>query len=79
MNIVSAERDRAKARAAVESRGLVSLMNDTKWRELVSAVRKLPFAPAFQSKSVLEAEPFPSSFESDVWYSGDWSEGLCPH
>lgn len=63
-------------RATVEARGLVSVMSDTTWRELVAAVKKLPFAPAFQIKEVLAATPVPSSFDEDVWYAGDWDEGL---
>lgn len=73
------DRDKAKVRAAVEARGLVSVMNDTKWRELVSDVKALPFAPAFQVKDVRDAAPTPLSFEEDVWYAGDWDEGLHPH
>jgi hypothetical protein len=79
MNIASTDRDKAKVRTAIEARGLVSVMNDTKWRELVSAVKKLPFAPAFQSKDVLGATPVPPSFEEDVWHEGDWAEGLYPY
>ncbi len=79
MNITSIDRDKVKVRAAIEARGLVSVMNDTKWRELVLAVKKLPFAPAFQIKYVLGVAPVPPSFEQDVWYGGDWGEGLYPH
>lgn len=79
MRIASPDRDKAKVRAAVEARGLVSLMSDTKWRELVSGVKKLPFAPAFQIKDVLGATPVPPSFEADVWHSGDWGECLYPY
>jgi hypothetical protein len=79
MNIASRDRDKAKVRAAIEARGLVSVMSDTKWRELVSAVKKLPFAPAFQIKDVLGAAPVPPSFGEDVWHGGDWGEGLYPH
>ena len=79
MRIASPDRDKAKVWAAVEARGLVSLMSDTKWQELVAAVKKLPFAPAFQIKDVLGAAPMPPSFEEDVWYAGDWVEGLYPY
>lgn len=79
MQDTSSDRDKAKVRAAVEARGLVSIMSDTKWRELVSGVKKLPFAPPFQIKDVLGAAPVPPSFEEDVWHGGDWDEGLYPY
>jgi len=79
MNIASKERDKAKVRDAVQARGLVSVMSDTKWRELVAAVKNLAFAPAFQIKDVLGPAPFPPSFEEDVWHGGDWDEGLYPY
>jgi hypothetical protein len=77
--IASMDRDKAKVRAAIEARGLVSVMNETKWRELASAVEKLPFAPPFQIKDVLGTTPVPPSFEEDVSYCGDWGEGLQPY
>jgi hypothetical protein len=79
MRMRSVDSQRAKVRSAVQSRGLVSVMSDTKWRELVSAVSELPFAPAFQLKEVLGDAPVPASFEEDVWYVGDWDEGLLPY
>lgn len=79
MSIESPDQDKARVRAAVEARGLVSLMSDTKWRELVAGVKRLPFAPAFQVKDVLGGAPVPPSFEEDVWYAGDWEEGLSPY
>lgn len=64
----------------VMRRGLVSMMNDTKWLELREAVqRELPFCPPFQLKCVLDAAPYPGGFEVDVAYLGDWSnESLWP-
>lgn len=79
MNLASSERAKAKVRAAVAARGLVSVMSDTKWRELVSAVKNLPFAPAYQIKDVMADAPIPPSFEEDVWHTGDWVEGLLPY
>ncbi|MNI71754.1 hypothetical protein D3C73_1276440 [compost metagenome] len=38
----------------------------------------MPFPPPFQAKYVLVESPFPSKFEDDVWYLGDWIEGLMP-
>lgn len=75
----SIERDKKKIRAEVAARGLIAVMNDTKWRELVAAVKQLPFAPAFQIKEILGTTPVPPSFDEDVWHGGDWGEGLCPY
>ncbi|HXJ57354.1 MAG TPA: DUF6678 family protein [Verrucomicrobiae bacterium] len=59
----------------VAMRGLVSIMNDTKWRELQKAVRaELPFAPPYQLKVVLNPHPEPEQFDADVHYLGDWSD-----
>jgi uncharacterized protein DUF6678 len=56
-------------------RGLVSVMNDTKWRELQKAVRtELPFAPPYQLKVVLNPQPHPEHFEAEVDYLGDWGD-----
>jgi len=53
--------------AEVAKCGLVSVMNDTKWRELQSGVRaELPFAPPYQLKVVLNPHPYPEQFETDV-------------
>jgi hypothetical protein len=59
----------------VARRGLVSIMNDTKWRELQNAVRaELLFAPPYQLKGVFSPHPNPGQFEADVDYLGDWSD-----
>jgi hypothetical protein len=34
--------------------------------------------PPYQRKDVLHSEPEPSTFDSDVWYLGDWVEGIYP-
>ena len=61
----------------LSKRGLTSVMNETKWRELRSAVMdELPFAPAFQRKNILEPHPYPETFETNVYYCGDWSVGI---
>ena len=60
-------------------RGYVSVMNDTKWHELCHAITsELPFAPAYQRKDITATEPDPQSFEKDVHYFGDWTEGIRP-
>ena len=64
-----------KVTAELSKRNLVSLMNDTKWRELREAVRReLPFTPAYQLKLVLNPVPHPEQFEGEVTYLGDWSD-----
>lgn len=61
--------------AEVSKRGLVSVMNNTKWVELQGAVRReLPFGPPYQLKVVLNSRPEPEHFEADVDYLGDWSD-----
>lgn len=71
---------REKIRAELERRGLVSVMNDTKWTELVEAVRReLPFGPPYQLKTVMNPTPQPERFDHDVDHLGDWSdESLRP-
>jgi hypothetical protein len=61
----------------VSRKGLYSCMNNTKWKELQSAVGKLSFPPPYIIKDVCEEEPNISDFDKDVDYWGDWSdEGL---
>jgi hypothetical protein len=64
-----------QVRRELIKRGLVSVMNDTKWAELREAVRsEMPFGPPYQLKDVLNPVPEPEDFESDVDYWGDWSD-----
>ena len=72
------EKHKAEVRAELTRRGLGSFMNDTKWQELVAEIKKLPFPPPYQRKDVLFAKPEPSRFDADVWYHGDWTEGILP-
>jgi hypothetical protein len=59
----------------IAERGLVSIMNDTKWAELQRAIRhELPFGPPYQMKVVLNPHPEPDHFEADVENWGDWSD-----
>lgn len=72
-------RDRKRVLRVINEKQLYSVLNNTKWRELQSAVlTSLPFPPPFQIKDVLGNEPYPKEFENDVWYLGDWREGLYP-
>ncbi|KGR74962.1 hypothetical protein CD33_14625 [Ureibacillus sinduriensis BLB-1 = JCM 15800] len=63
----------------ITERNLVSIMNDTKWRELQDAViNNLLFPPPYQIKYLLENQLHPEEFEADVSYWGDWKEGIVP-
>jgi hypothetical protein len=65
---------RARLREILETRGLASHMNDTKWRELCAEIDKLPFPPAFQCKNLFEDEPYPASIPLATTYWGDWGK-----
>lgn len=68
-----------KVHRCVIERQLSSVMNDTKWSNLQSAVlSNLPFPPPFQAKYILGDSPYPEEFDKDVWYFGDWIEGIEP-
>ncbi len=68
---------RTRVRAAVQARGLASFMNATRWHALQQAVYdELPFPPPFAVKYVLDDAQSPVVFDQDVWYHGDWHEGL---
>lgn len=72
------DKHKDQVRAAAAKRGLVSCMNDTKWRELLAEIGKLPFPPPYQRKDVLHDDPEPARFDADVSYHGDWEEGIFP-
>lgn len=59
---------------SVTQRGLGSVMNDTKWLELQSAVGRLPFPPPYVEKRVLDASTFEEVIIADnPQFVGDWS------
>lgn len=58
--------------AIVEKRGLCSMMNNTKWKELKQGISELPFLPPFVIKDVGEEETEYHQFNEDVYYTGDW-------
>lgn len=63
----------------IAERNLISLMNDTKWRKLQDAViNTLRFPTPYQGKYLLDDLVYPEEFEKDVWYWGDWIEGIVP-
>lgn len=71
--------NKARVMKAVTERNLVSIMNDTKWRELQDAViNTLLFPPPYQGKYLLDDRLYPEEFETDVSYWGDWIEGIAP-
>lgn len=68
---------RAAIQQVLESRGLTSTMNATKWNALGERVKQtLPFPPPFQTKHLLQAQPYPETFDHDVGYHGDWEAGI---
>lgn len=74
-----ANQNKMKVMEAIADRNLVSIMNNTKWRELQDAViNTLLFPPPYQCKYLLEGILYPEEFETDVWYWGDWEEGIEP-
>lgn len=44
---------RAELRGILESRGLASYMNDTKWRELCAGIDELPFPPSVSTQELV--------------------------
>jgi len=60
--------------AIVSQKGMYSCMNDTKWKELQTAMDGLPFPPPYVLKTVCEEETAQHKFDNDVWYIGDWSD-----
>ncbi|MDR7003005.1 DUF6678 family protein [Neobacillus niacini] len=68
-----------KVQQAINERQLSSIMNNTKWRGLQSAVKEeFPITPSFQVKFLLDDFSIPEDFGEENWYSGDWEEGLEP-
>ncbi len=68
-------KSKEQVRSEISKRGLVSVMNDTKWAELQEAVRReLAFRPPYQLKVVLNPVPHPEHFEGDVDYLCEWSD-----
>ena len=51
-SIYDSERYKCKIKAIIQNKGLCSIMNNTKWRELKKGIAELPFLPPFVIKSV---------------------------
>lgn len=62
----------------IEQRKMSSIMNNTKWRELQKAVRKLRFPPPYQLKFITDNND-PKPFDKDVWYLGNWNDEVLYH
>lgn len=67
-----------KAFEIVKQKNLCSYMNGTKWNELRNAMlNDMPFPPPYIVKYLFEDEcPEEKNFQQDVFYLGDWYEGL---
>lgn len=59
----------------IEKRNLCSYMNNTKWDELITAIRnEMPFPPPYSIKYITQECAEISKIETeDVTYWGDWS------
>lgn len=69
----SDEKINQQVHRAIVERGLLSHMDDIKWRALCTAVaEELPFPPPYQAKLVLSDAADPDILESAPSYHGDW-------
>ncbi len=59
----------------VIERQLSSIMNNTKWIELVESIKKLPFLPPYEIKCILDQE-VPKLIDEDVNYLGNWDDEI---
>lgn len=64
----------------IEKRNLCSYMNNTKWDELITAVRnEMTFPPPFEIKYLTQDDISQSKvLNEDVDYWGDWNGEYCP-
>lgn len=72
-------KQKQKVKAYIENNNYYSVMNNTKWLELINGVKnELPFTPPYVLKTLFEDEDMSLSFEADVDYLGAWNdEALC--
>lgn len=66
------EKYKIKVKNIIQNKGYVSIMNNTKWKELKKGVSELPFLPPFVIKAVDEEETEYHRFLHDEYRSGDW-------
>ena len=71
-SVSESEKYKQKIKAIVQNKGMCSMMNNTKWRELKKGITELPFLPPFVIKSVDEEESTYHQFDEDVYNTGDW-------
>lgn len=75
--LVSQEKHHSKVRQEVERRELVSLMNNTRWRQFQKAMEEeLPFPPLYIRKDILNEAH--RNLTEDGYGVGDYREGLLP-
>lgn len=71
-SINDSERYKEKIKTIIQNKGMCSIMNNTKWRELKKGITELPFLPPFVIKSVDEEESTYHQFDEDVYNTCDW-------
>lgn len=69
-----------KVYSIIEKRNLCSYMNNTKWDELITAVRnEMPFPPPNEIKYLTQDDiPQTKVLNEDVYYWGDWNGEYFP-
>ena len=70
--MIESEKHKAKIIRIIQDKGLCSVMNNTKWKELKNGISELPFPPPFVIKTVDDEETEYHQFNEDVYYGGDW-------
>ena len=71
-SVDSSEKRKKQILRIIEQKGMCSMMNTTKWRELKKIISELPFQPPFVIKEVDEDETTYHEFDRDVRFGGDW-------
>mgnify|MGYP001486943738 CR=1 FL=1 len=64
-----------KIMKSVEARQLSSIMNNTKWFELLDGIKKLSFSPPYIYKGVLDNDT-PDLKDMDVSYLGNYEDEI---
>ena len=70
--ISESEKYKIKVKNIIQNKGMYSIMNNTKWKELKKGVSELPFLPPFVIKAVDEEETEYHRFLHDEYRSVDW-------
>lgn len=76
---------RERIQKIIESKGLTSYMNNTKWKEFLHAMEnELPFVPPYEFKTLFEEEDWQIFRKCDGWkdwdidYAGDFDDEAFP-